>query len=325
MKHQIFGLLIASVLVLVVGCQNATSGGGSSSSLPKTIGFSQVNSTDSDWRDAQTASIKAAITGQGTNLLFDGGDGTLAPQLTALDSFITKKVDVIVVVPSVETGWDAELAKAKAAGIPVVVVDRAVTVSDSSLYRTYLTEDFVNEGKQAAAAVAGKLTSGGTVLELIGITNNGPSDGRESGFDTELTTNHSGFTIVHSVTDCNWLRATAKSYVIDHYTASPLPAAIFAQNDEMGLGAIDAIKELGKTPGTDVIVVSCDGEKAALQAVKDGTLYYCFECTPLQGPTVIDLCNQIYAGRTVASKGYMTERGYYKADVTDALIAARTY
>lgn len=211
----------------------------------------------------------------------------------------------------------------------MLLVDTAATVSDSSLYASYVGSDFVNEGKQVAIALAEKLPTGSTILEVLGTQGAASTIDREQGFDNELSKVYSSknFNVVHSSTYCNFDSMTAQTYVASYLSSNTAPAAIFAEDDEMGLGAIAAITAAEKTPGSDIIVASINGEKAALQAVQTGTLYYTFDCNPLQGPTVMIACNEIFAGTLVDTNKtfYMSEQGYYKADVTDALISTRTY
>lgn len=321
---HLFALLI--VAGLLTNCSSPSSSSDADTDLPKTIGFSQ-KTVGGNWRITQTASIKSSITDQGTALLFDAGDGTQQTQINAINTFISKKVDLIVLDCVNDTGWDAILGSAKSAGIRVVIVDTAPSASDTSNYASYVGSDFANEGKQVAIALAGKLSSNATILEVLGTQGASSTTGRKQGFESELSTDYASknFTVTPSSSYCNFDRAMAKTYVASYLGSNTAPAAIYAEDDEMALGAIEAITAAGKTPGVDIIVASINGEKEALQAVKSGKLYYTFDCNPTQGPKVIDICNKIYAGTTVAAANYMDERGYYQADVTDALINSRTY
>jgi galactofuranose transport system substrate-binding protein len=138
---------------------------------------------------------------------------------------------------------------------------------------------------------------------------------------------HTGFTAASIIDshNCNFDRPTAKTYLTTYLAAHTSVKAIYSHNDNMALGAIEAITAAGKTPGTDIIVVSIDGVKEGLQAVFDGKLYYSYECNPLHGPMVADLCQKLIAGTSVAKTVRPTERGYLKADLTQAFIDARTY
>ena len=101
---------------------------------PLTIGFSQVGA-ESEWRTANTASIKDAAKKTGVNLKFADAQQQQQNQVKAIRSFIAQRVDVIAFSPVVETGWETVLREAKNAKIPVILTDRAVKVSDPSLLR----------------------------------------------------------------------------------------------------------------------------------------------------------------------------------------------
>ena len=239
-------------------------------------------------------------------------------------------MDFIVLDCVSVSGRDKVLGEAKAAGIPVVCADSAP--SDSSLYTSYVGSDFVHEGREVAIALAKALPSGSTILEILGTEDASPTIDRKNGFENELTSDYSGkFTVVQS-TYCNFTASMAETYVSNYLANHTAPVAIFAEDDEMGLGAIQGVADYGNgystgtTPGSKVILVaSINGEKTALQAVQNGTLYYTYDCNPQQGPTVVDVCDKIHDGTSVDKTNYMTERGYYKADATDAVINARSY
>ena len=328
------GRLCGAILVtaVLVSCSQPTSTSGGGSNLPKTIGFSQKSvGAAGSWRAVQTKSIQDAITGQGTTLVFSAGDGTHATQVNAVRSFIAQKVDVIVLDCYQASSWDSVLGEAKTAGIPVVFVDTGATVSDSSLYKSFVGSDHKVTGKQVAVALENQFSSGGLVLEILGPAGNQASTDRQSGFEAELSA-HGGFTLVSPSLTGSFTKSDAKTAMATYISGNPSPApvAIFAANDEMALGAIEAITAVSggalKIGTTNVVVVSVDGEKTALQSVKDGKLLYTYDCNPLEGPLVIDVCNKIHAGTSVDAFVPVTgERGYKQADVTDALIAARAY
>ena len=123
---------------------------------PIVLGFSQVGA-ESGWRTANTKSVQEAAKAAGINLKFSDAQQKQENQITAIRSYIQQKVDVIAFSPVVETGWDAVLKEAKGAEIPVILTDRAVDSKDTSLYKTFIGSDFVEEGKSAGEWVVEQL------------------------------------------------------------------------------------------------------------------------------------------------------------------------
>ena len=268
-------------------------------------------------------SIKAAIEGQASTCLYRNAANNQTTQIADLQYFIAQKVDVIILVASVDTGWDSVLGEAKDAGIPVVLVDRNVT-TDADNYTTYIASDFANEGKQVAIALGEKISSG-EVVEIEGTNGASSATLRKEGFDGELEQNYPNLNIIDSH-DCRFTRSDAESYLdTAYFSAHPNVRAIFAHNDDMALGVIAAIKAVGKTPGTDIVVVSVDAIKEALQAVFDGKLYYTYECSPLLGALTVEICNKAAAGIALEKRYSPTEQGFRKADLTQDFIDARSY
>ena len=152
------------------------------------VGFSQVGA-ESGWRTANTESIKAEAAKRGVDLRFSDAQQKQENQIKAIRSFIAQGVDVIAFSPVVETGFEPVLQEAKKAGIPVVLSDRAVKVSDPSLYMCFLGSDFVEEGKRAGDAAA-KLTGGkANIAELVGTVGSAPAIDRKKGFEEVLKSN----------------------------------------------------------------------------------------------------------------------------------------
>jgi len=204
--------------------------------IPLTIGFSQVGA-ESEWRTANTVSIKEAVKNAGVTLKFADAQQKQENQVKAIRSFIAQKVDVIAFSPVVESGWDTVLQEAKAAKIPVILTDRAVNVADKSLYVTFIG---------------------------------------------------------------------------------------YAHNDDMAIGAIQAIEEAGLKPGKDIIVISVDGVKGAFEAMMAGKLNVTVECSPLLGPQLIAVARDVKSGKEVP-KRITTQEGVFPAEVAAKEFPNRKY
>jgi simple sugar transport system substrate-binding protein len=233
-------------------------------------------------------------------------------------------VDVIAFSPVVETGFEPVLQEAKKAGIPVVLSDRAVKVSDPSLYVSFLGSDFIEEGKRAGNAAV-KLTGGkANIAELVGTVGSAPAIDRKKGFEEVLKSNPDMKIIMSQSGD--FTRANGKE-VMEAFLKAPNAKDInllFAHNDDMALGAIQAMEEAGIKPGVDIKIVSIDGVKGAFEAMKDGKLNVTVECNPLLGPQLFDLIEAAAAKKEVP-KRVVTQEGVYEQSQAAAELPKRQY
>ena len=266
------------------------------------VGFAQIGS-ESDWRVANTASIKAEAAKRGIELVFTDAQQKQENQIKALRSFIQQKVDVIAFSPIVESGYEPVLREIKAAGIPVILTDRAVDVTDHSLYVTFIGSDFVEEGRRAATWFVKNTTGEVRVFELRGTPGSSPANDRKKGFE-EVIADHSRIKIVKSQ-DGNFESAKGKEVTeaLLRTDEGKTINALFAHNDNMAIGAIQAMTEAGLKPGVDIKVVSIDAVKAAFRAMIDGTLNCTVECNPLIGPQLFDMVEAIARKRIVIKEG----------------------
>lgn len=284
----------ASLLVAVTGLYLTGCGGGGSqsgstseetSSKPSdsiVVGFSQVGA-ESSWRTAETASIKAEAERLGVELKFSDAQGKQENQIKALRGFIAQGVDAIILAPVVETGWEPVLKEAKRASIPVVLVDRGIDVEDDSLYFSLIASDFVKEGEMAGEWLAEKTGGKAKIIELQGTTGAAPAIDRQKGF-MNIISKHEGMEIIAS--QSGDFRRSGGKEVMEALLKQhgDKVTAVYAHNDDMALGAIQAIEEAGKKPGEDVIILSIDGVKGAFEAMVAGKLNCTVECSPLLGP-----------------------------------------
>lgn len=282
--------------VAMIAAGGATSAG-QTSSKRLVVGFSQIGA-ESAWRTAETESIKKEAVKRGVDLKFADAQGKQQAQVAAIKSFIAQKVDAIILAPVVETGWENVLKDAKQAGIPVVLVDRGVKVTDESLFATLIASDFVEEGRMAGEWLAKKTGGKCNIVELQGSTGAAPAIDRKKGF-AEAIAKHPGMTIIKSQ-DAKFERAKGKEVMEAFLKAERGKIqAVYAHNDDMAIGAIQAIEEAGLKPGTDILLVSIDGVKAAFEAMVAGKLNATVECNPLLGPKVFDAIARMKNGETL--------------------------
>jgi simple sugar transport system substrate-binding protein len=267
--------------------------------------------------------MKSEAEKRGITLKFSDAQGKQENQIRAVRSFITQGVDVIVVAPIVETGWEPVLREAKRAKIPVIVTDRTVQVSDDSLFACFIGSNFYEEGRMAADWLAKATKGQGNIVELQGTPGSAPANERRKAFADALT-KYPGLKIIDSQSG-DYRRSGGKevmeALLKKHGKAINI---VYAHNDDMALGAIQAIEAAGLKPGTDITVVSIDAIKEAIQAVVDGKLACTVECNPLFGPKVYDTAAKILAHESVPKKSFNKDELF---DATNAaqVIASRQY
>lgn len=258
------------------------------------VGFSQIGA-ESAWRTAETNSIKSEAAKRGVKLQFSDAQQKQENQIKAVKSFVAQGVNAIILAPVVETGWEPALKEAKAAKIPVILVDRGVKVSDDTLYATLIASDFVEEGRMAAEWLSKKTGGKCNIVELQGTPGAAPAIDRKKGFE-EVLKKYPGMKIIKSQTG-DFTRSGGKQ-VMEAFIKSEGKAiqAVYAHNDDMALGAIQALEAAGMQPGKDVTVISIDGVKAAFEAMIAGKLNATVECNPLLGPAAFDAVDKAVKG-----------------------------
>ena len=283
------------------------------------VGYAQLGA-ESEWRTANTASIQQAAEELGVTLKFSDAQQKQENQIKAIRSFIAQGVDVIGVPPVVTTGWETVFQEAKDAGIPIILVDRRADVPED-LYATYLGSDFVEEGRKAGNEMNKLLPEGGKMVELVGTVGSAPATDRFSGFRETLNPN---IEIIDSQSG-DFTRAKGKEVMeafLKKYGAEI--TALYAHNDDMALGAIQAIEEFGLKPGTDIKIVSIDAVRGAFQAMVDGKLNVTVECNPLLGPQFYDLALKVVNGEEVP-KWVPSEESVYYPDNAAEILPTRQY
>src|SRR5664279_780810 len=289
------------------------------------LGFSQIGA-ESEWRTANTNSMKSAATAAGIDLKFSDAQQKQENQIKALRSFIAQKVDVIAFAPVVESGWDTVLKEIKAAKIPVILTDRSVDSKDTSLYVTFMGSDFTEEGRKAGRWLLEKFknTKGDVnVVELQGTVGSGPAIDRKKGFE-EIIKSDPKFKIIRSQTG-DFTRAKGKEVMEAFLKAEGKKInVLFAHNDDMAIGAIQAIEEAGLKPAKDIIIVSIDGVKGAFEAMMAGKLNVSVECSPLLGPQLMAAVKDLMAGKTLPRR-IVTQEGIFPMEVAAKEFPSRKY
>jgi ABC-type sugar transport system substrate-binding protein len=289
------------------------------------LGFSQIGA-ESEWRTANTESIKSAAAAAGIDLKFADAQQKQENQIKAIRSFIAQKVDVIAFSPVVESGWDTVLMEAKAAKIPVILTDRAVDSKDKSLYLTFMGSDFIEEGRKAGKWLLDfeKGKPGPiNIVELQGTVGSAPAIDRKKGFE-EIISADPRLKIIRSQTG-DFTRAKGKEVMEAFLKAEGKKInVLYAHNDDMAIGAIQAIEEAGLKPGQDITIISIDGVKGAFEAMMAGKLNVTVECSPLLGPQLMSTVKDVVAGKTVPTR-IVTQEGIYPKEVAAAEFPNRKY
>ena len=251
------------------------------------VAFSQ-NASNNPWRLAETASFKAEAAKRGWKLTITDANNEQAKQIQDIKGLIAQKPDALFIAPITEQLGNVVVDAAKA-GVPVFLVDRNVdnkVAVPGEHFVSVMTSDFVQEGKRAAWAMANATGGKAQIIELEGTTGSSPAIDRKKGFADAIAACPDMKVVVSQ--DADFARATGQQVTETLLQSNPNATAIYAHNDEMAIGAIAALKAAGRTPGKDVKLVSIDGSKDALTAVKNGELFASVECSPHFGPKAFD-------------------------------------
>jgi ABC-type sugar transport system substrate-binding protein len=291
------------------------------------LGFVQVGA-ESIWRRANTESIKNAARQAGIELVFEDGQQRQEIQVKAIRSLIDRKVDIIAFSPIVESGYEQVLREAKAAGIPVILTDRAVDISDESLLLTFMGSDFVEEGRRAAQWLVGYMNTADPVniVELQGTIGSAPAIDRKIGFE-EVLRNHPNYVIIRSESGAFFENVgydVMRKILTDLRIKGLRVDALWAHNDDMAFGAIEALKEFDYRPGKNVIIVSVDAGRSAFKAMIDGTLNCTVECNPLLGPQLMKAIKDYMDGKELPFR-MITSESVFPAENARRELSTRKY
>jgi galactofuranose transport system substrate-binding protein len=274
------------------------------------VGFSQMENNN-PWRIAETNSIKEEAAKRGIELVYTDAQSQTAKQVSDVEDLIAQKVDYILLAPREFEGLAPALQSAKAAGIPVILIDRAAAGTAGVDYVTIIASDFILEGNQAGDWLA-KITSGkASIVELTGTTGSSVAIDRADGF-AEAIKKYPDMKIIASQTG-DFARANGQKVMENIIQAKGKEiTAVYAHNDEMAIGAIQALKAAGMTPGKDVTIISIDGSKDALKAIIAGELGATVECNPRFGPSAFDVVEKLEKGEKVPTSIVNPDRFFDK-------------
>ena len=295
------------------------------------VGFSQVGS-ESDWRIGNTESFRSIFTEEnGYYLLFEDGQQKQENQLKSIRNFILQEVDYIILDPIVETGWDAVLQEAKDAGIPVILADRSVKVEDEDLYTCWVGSNFHEEGRRAGEWLLDYLEEQGrseetiNIVTLQGTIGSSAQIGRTEGFKSILDTQANWNMMEYQSADFTQAKGKeVMSYFLEKYDDIDV---LVSENDNMTFGAVEAIREAGRTCGPDgeIIILSFDSVRAAMEAMLQGEIHVDFECNPILGPKVEEIIRRLEKGEAVEKIQYVEEQYFDTSMDLEKIMETRTY
>ncbi len=335
-KKKCRAAIVAALFgVMLVGCSTGTktveNGLDTEQTLAEhngciVVGYAQVGS-ESDWRTTNTEDFKEVFTEEnGYYLIFEDGQQKQENQVKAVRNFILQEVDYIVLDPIVETGWESVLEEAKEAGIPVILSDRKVQVEDDSLYTCWVGSDFAQEGRQAGEWLENYLEDCGkteetiNIVSLQGTTDSSAQLGRTKGFSQILSRNANWVMLEQQSGD--FTQAKGQEVMEEFLQKYDDIDVVISENDNMTFGAIEAIREAGKTigPDGDMIILSFDAVKDALEAMERGEITADFECNPKLAPLVEETIQKLEKGESVDKVQYVDETYFdYTMDLQQIL------
>jgi len=315
---RVLAALAGASLVLLSGVAPAAA---ADAKKPIVVGFAQTGA-ESAWRTANTESMKSEAVNRGIDLKFADGQSKQENQIRAIRSFVTQGVDAIVLAPIVVTGWDVVLREAKRAHIPVVIMDRKIETADESLYVAFIGSDFYQEGVMVADWLAKNAGGRTKIVELQGEPGSAAANERRRAFADGLK-KHPELKLIDSQTG-NFRRSEGKqvmeALIKKHGKEIEI---LYAHNDDMALGAIQAIEEAGLKPGKDILIVTIDAIKEAVQAVVDGKINCTVECNPLFGPKIYGTIEKILNKETVEKRMYNKDELFDASNAAAALPTRR--
>ncbi len=329
-KVVAFSTALMMTALALTGCSKKESAPQAASNAKKTltVGYAQVGA-ESDWRLANTESFKKTFVEEnGYKLIFDDAQQKQENQIKAIRNFIQQDVDYIVVAPVVETGWETVLKEAKDAGIPVILSDRQMSVSDDSLYLCWVGGNFLKEGRDSVIWLDKYLKKIGrdkdelNIVDLQGTIGASAQIGRTQGI-VEGIDAHSNWHLVAQQSG-DFTQAGGQEVMESILKSTSKIDVVFAENDNMAWGAVDAIKAAGKVPGKDIIIICFDAVHETFNRMISGEINCAVECNPLHGPRVDEIIKLLQAGKSVDKIMYVNE-GVFDEENAAAVLPTRAY
>jgi simple sugar transport system substrate-binding protein len=323
--RQTNSLALLTLLSILVSCSDGSGGYSAAREPALVLGFSQVTAA-ANWDTANAESIRKSARDAGIDLRQEDAARSQKNQIAQLRNFVSQRVDFIAFSPVVETGWEVVLREIRSAGIPVILMDRTIEVSDDTLYVSLIGSDFVEEGRRAGRWLLehtqnepGEIG----IVELQGTVDSAPANGRNRGF-FEVIASDPRYRILRSKS-ADFDRARAREIMAEFLQAnSHRVRVLFAHSDTMALGAIEAIEAAGLKPGSDILVISIEGSRKALEAVVAGKINVTVECSPLLGPPLVGVVKELAAGKPVPRR-VVTQESVFTRENAAAELPNRAY
>jgi ribose transport system substrate-binding protein len=286
------------------------------------VGFSQSEKEANPFRIAETESIKDEAAKIGVKkLLTTNAQSQLPKQISDIQDMLAQGAQFLIVAPLNSDGLEPALQAAAAKKVPVLTIDRKINATACKDYLAFLGSNFVEQGKRAADALV-KATGGtGKVAILLGASGNNVTTDRTNGFVNQLKATAPGMEIVAQQTG-EFARDKGQQVMEQLIQSRPDITAVYAENDEMALGAVNALKGAGKNPGKDVKIVSIDGTRNAVQAIVDGTINAVVESNPRFGPLAFSTAQKFYSGEAIPENVIISDRAYDSANAKDSVAGA---
>lgn len=309
-RYLAFTLITAFVVMAIAqaGCKKESGGPGGRANGKIVVGFSQMEN-DGPWRIAETNSMKseAAKLADKFELVITDAQGQTSKQVSDVEDLVSRGVNAIFLAPRERNGLEPALQAAKEAKIPVILVDREAAGTPGVDFVTVLKSDFIEQGRRAAQWLAQHTNGKANIVELTGTPGASVTQDRQQGFADEIK-KHPGMKIIASQTG-NFNRAEGQKVMQNIIQSMGQQiTAVYAHNDEMAIGAIQALKGASMKPGKDILIVSVDGERAALQAIIDGEMNATVESNPRFGPLAFETLQKYLNGEKLPPKIILPDR-----------------
>jgi galactofuranose transport system substrate-binding protein len=287
-----------------------------------TVGFSQSEKEANPFRIAETQSIKDEAAKVGVKkLLTTNAQSDLSKQISDIQDMLAQGAQFLIVAPLNSDGLEPALQAAAAKKVPVLTIDRKINASPCKDYLSFLGSNFVEQGKRAADAMIKATGGNGKVAILLGSSGNNVTTDRTSGFVDELKAKAPGLTVVAQQTG-DFARDKGQQVMEQLISSNPGITAVYAENDEMALGAVTALKTAGKDPGKTIKVVSVDGTRNAVQGIVDGTINAVIESNPRFGPLAFKTATEFYNGTAIQPNVIISDREYDSSNASSSLDSA---
>lgn len=318
-------LVLPALVALVAGCSEGSGGGAARQGSQLVLGFSQVTA-EANWDKANTESMRKAAEDAGVVLRLDDARRSQANQIAALRSFVKQRVDVIAFSPVLQNGYEVVLREIRLAGIPVILMDRTIEISDDSLYVSLVGSDLVEEGRRAGRWLLENtrdLKGEIGIVELQGTVGSAPANDRKQGF-SEIIADDQRYRIIRSES-ADFQHARARELMASFLKAEGRRIRVlFAHSDTMALGGIEAIEAAGLVPGKDILVIAIEGSRRGLEAIVAGKLNASVECSPLLGPQIMTVVKDLAAGKQVPRR-VITQESVFTRENAAAELPNRAY